>query len=337
MGAVLIEQQSPQILGAERDALERALVEIVLACAAVAGILWLFAWRLAWRIRRLRDDAGGAIGPDGRVRRTGLAAGRRAGDEIGDLSRSVSGLLARLARYTRFLEEIPRTLRHEIANPLNTLSTSLQNLVAERPDLEDSKYVQSAERGVARIGEIVQALTDAASLEEALRDDELEPVDLARLVSRYVENFEAGCPQRRFTLRCPRDPLWVSGSDVRIEQMLDKLIDNAVAFSPPGGEIAVELDASAGRARLAVGNDGPRIPEELRERLFESMVSTRGASATERPHLGIGLYVVRLIVEHLGGRIEARDREGAGGAVFAVELPLAPPPRPDLRAPTQVP
>jgi signal transduction histidine kinase len=328
IGAVLIEQSNQEILGLQRGELERALAAIVFACLAIAGILWLFAWRLAWRILRLRDEAGGAIDADGRVRSVELVAGRRAGDEIGDLSRTVSGLLARLARYTSFLERIPRTLRHELSNPLNSLSTSLQNLVSERPDLVDSKYVQSAERGVARIGEIVQGLTEAASLEQALRDDEPEQVDLATLVSRYVENFAAGCPQRRFALRGAREPVTVSGSSFRIEQLLDKLVDNAVAFSPENGEIAVELATSGSRARLSVSNDGPPIPAEIRERLFDSMVSTRGSGAIDRPHLGIGLTIARRIAEHMGGTIEARDRADGEGAVFVLELPLATPTAP---------
>jgi signal transduction histidine kinase len=337
MGAVLIEQSNQEILGLERDELERALVAIIVACLAIVGILWLFAWRLAWRIHRLRDEAGGAIDADGRVLRVELAAGRRAGDEIGDLSRTVSGLLVRLARYTSFLEQIPRTLRHELSNPLNSLSTSLQNLVSERPDLTDSKYVQSAERGVARIGEIVQGLTEAASLEQALRDDESEPIDLAALVSRYVENFAASCPQRRFSLRGAAEPVRISGSGFRIEQLLDKLVDNAVAFSPANSEIAVALLASEGRARLSVSNEGPPIPDEIRERLFDAMVSARGSGAIDRPHLGIGLYVVRRIVEHMGGSIEARNRDDGAGAVFTLDLPLAAATVPPGRPPQQLP
>jgi signal transduction histidine kinase len=248
-----------------------------------------------------------------------VIAGRRAGDEIGDLSRTVSGLLTRLSRYTAFLEQVPRTLRHELSNPLNSLSTSLQNLVADQPELEKSKYLKSAERGVARIGEIVESLTDAASLEQALRDDEPERIDLALLVARTVENVAAGRPERRFALHVPEPPVGVMASGFRIEQLLDKLLDNAVAFSPEGAEISVELVAAGGEARLSVFNPGPPIPDELLERVFDSMVSTRGAG--DRPHLGIGLYVVRLILEHLGGRVEARNREG--GVVFELALPLA--------------
>jgi signal transduction histidine kinase len=322
MGAVLIEQANRQILGLQRAQLERALYAIVAACVTIAGILWLFALRLVWRIHRLRDEASAAIDEDGRVLHTEVAAGRRAGDEVGDLSRTISGLLGRLSRYTDFLEQIPRTLRHELSNPLNSVSTSLQNLVTDQPELEDSKYVQSAERGVARIGEIIAGLTDAASLEQALRDDEPERIDLADLVARYVENFAATCSQRHFVLRVGDEPVLVRGSGFRIEQLLDKLVDNAVAFSPRGSEIEVGLQVASGRARLSVANAGAGVPEAIRERVFDSMVSDPAASSSGRPHLGIGLYVVRLICEHMGGTASVRDREG-GGAVFVVDLPVA--------------
>jgi signal transduction histidine kinase len=322
MGAVLIEQSNRQILGLQRAQLERALFAIIAACIAIAGILWGFALRLVWRIHRLRDEASAAIDDDGRVLAVALVAGQHAGDEVGDLSRTISGLLARLADYTEFLEQIPRTLRHELSNPLNSLSTSLQNLVTDHPDLEDSKYVQSAERGVARIGEIVEGLTDAASLEQALRDDEPERVDFAHLVARYVENFAASCPRRKFLLRADGEPVFVVGSAFRMEQMLDKLIDNAVAFSPPDSEIEVELGVAGNRTRLLVGNAGPGVPDSIRDRVFDSMVSAPAASTSGRPHLGIGLYVVRLIVEHMEGSVEVRGRDG-GGAIFVVDLPLA--------------
>jgi two-component system sensor histidine kinase ChvG len=322
MGAVLIEQSNRQILGLQRAQLERALFAIIAACIAIAGILWGFALRLVWRIHRLRDEASAAIDDDGRVLAVALVAGHHAGDEVGDLSRTISGLLARLADYTEFLEQIPRTLRHELSNPLNSLSTSLQNLVTDHSDLEDSKYVQSAERAVARIGEIVEGLTDAASLEQALRDDEPERVDFAHLVARYIENFAASCPRRKFLLHVDDEPLFVVGSAFRMEQMLDKLIDNAVAFSPPDSEIEVELRVAGNRTRLFVGNAGPGVPDSIRDRVFDSMVSAPAASTSGRPHLGIGLYVVRLIVEHMAGSVAVRGRDG-GGALFVVDLPLA--------------
>jgi len=323
VGAVLIEQANDQILALPRLALLRERNAIIVACVVIAAIFWLFAWRLAWRIHRLSDQAGHAIDPSGRVNSSVLDADSGAGDELGDLSRAVSGLLARLARYTSFLERVPATLRHELSNPLNSLSMSLQNLVSERPQVGESKYLKSAERGVARIGEIVESLTEAASLEEALRHDELEPIDLAAVVRGYVENFASGCPQRRFSVRgaCEAVPIFASG--FRIEQLLDKLIDNAVASSPENSEITLSLTEVRDGIRLRIGNEGPLIAEEIREQLFESMFSTRKASPNGQTHMGLGLYVVRAIVESLGGRAEVENPTDRSGPVFAIELPAA--------------
>ncbi|MBW2387210.1 MAG: hypothetical protein JRG89_02130 [Deltaproteobacteria bacterium] len=323
VGAVLIEQANDQILALPRLALLRERNAIIMACVVIAAIFWLFAWRLAWRIHRLSDQAGHAIDPSGRVKSTVLDADAGAGDELGDLSRAVSGLLARLARYTSFLERVPATLRHELSNPLNSLSMSLQNLVSERPEVGESKYLKSAERGVARIGEIVESLTEAASLEEALRHDELEPIDLAAVVRGYVENFASGCPQRRFAVRGASEAIPVFASGFRIEQLLDKLIDNAVASSPENSEITLSLTQVQDGIRLRIGNEGPPIAEEIREQLFESMFSTRQASPNGKTHMGLGLYVVRAIVESLGGRAEVENPTDRSGPVFAIELPVA--------------
>jgi len=323
IGTVRIEQSNREILGHQRAALERVLIAMAAACAAIAGALWWFAWRLGRRLRRLRDEASGAIDENGRIRRSALESERGAGDELGDLSRSISDLLARLSRYTSFLEQLPRTLRHEISNPLNTLSTSLQNLVHERPELEKSRYIESAERGVARVGEILEGLTVAASFEESLHDDELEEVDLAELTRCYVESFAAVETERSFQLRVTGSPVRVRASAFRLEQLLDKLVDNAVSFSTPGSAIEIALSASKGSARLSVANEGPPLPEGPRAQLFDSMVTSRPAGGGNRAHLGIGLYAVRLIAEHAGGAAEARDRADGNGVVVRVELPLA--------------
>jgi len=320
VAAVLIEQANDQILALPRLALLRERNAIVIACFVIAGVFWLFASRLAWRIHRLSDEAGRAIDPNGRVKSTALDADCLAGDELGDLSRAVSGLLARLARYTSFLERVPATLRHELSNPLNSVSMSLQNLVYEHPDVAESKYLKSAERGVARIGEIVESLTEAASLEEALRHDELESIDLAAVVRGYVENFAAGCPQRQFALHGADEVIEVVASGFRIEQLLDKLVDNAVASSPEGSEIRLSLSQVAGRVLLRVGNEGGPIGEEVRERMFESMFSGREGSSGGGVHMGLGLYVVRAIVESWGGRVGVEEQGERGGVVLWVEL-----------------
>ena len=328
-GVVLIEQSNLQTLTAREERLSEFFLAILLACLFVGTLLSLFAARLGWRIHRLRDEAAGAIDAVGRVQTQEITTAARARDEVGDLSRTLSELLGRLGAYTRFREEIPRVLRHEINNPLNTLSLSLQNLGSEDPDLKANPYMQSAERGVRRIHEIIETVTEAANLEQTLGEEALEPMDLAALVDDYcrscVLNFNDRFNNRRFRVIGTEEPAWVRGSDLHIERLLDKLIDNAVEFSEPGSEIEVALEKRGANLRLTVSNAGPTLsPEEL-EKVFDAMFSNHPAEAEATPgqagtpHLGIGLYIVRLIAESMGGRSFARNRAAGDGVRGGVD------------------
>ena len=302
---------------------DRVIVLSLVSLLVVFVVLVAFAGRLAWRIRQLRREASAAIDPRGRLRANALQSAMNAGDEIGDLARSVSGLLAKLQQHNQFLENMPRTLRHEINNPLNTLSTSLQNLADENPEVRDSKYLDSAKRGVMRIGAIVQNLADAANLEESLEAEELEIVDLEQLIESYVANCRVVHKDCEFAFRGTGHPVYARVSDYRIEQLLDKIIDNAIDFHRPNSPIKVQLDQLKDFLRITVANRGPTLPPAAEETLFDSMVSHRGAEARNRLHFGLGLYVVRVIAEHHGGSVRGMNLPDGSGVVVIVQLPLA--------------
>jgi two-component system sensor histidine kinase ChvG len=114
--------------------------------------------------------------------------------------------------------------------------------------------------------------------------------------------------------------LVMTGSDVRIEQLLDKLVENARDFTPAGGTITLSLERSSADLLLRVCNDGPPLPEPIRGQLFDSMLSLRDAGDPQRPHPGIGLFVARAIAEAHGGGLTAANRKDGGGAEFIVRL-----------------
>jgi signal transduction histidine kinase len=323
IGTVVVEQNIDDILRFQRTALEQVLLLTLLSLLAIFLALIAFAGRLAWRIRNLRQEASSAIDARGRLRRGGLLNEMNAGDEIGDLARSVSNMLEKLKQHNGFLENMPRTLRHEINNPLNTLSTSLQNLAEEHPDIDTSKYLESAKRGVHRIGSIVQNLADAANLEEALEAEELEEIDLNQLIASYVANCDASHANISFEYSGSKTPAIVLVSDFRIEQMLDKLVDNAVDFHRSDTPISVHLECFGDIAQIAVANRGPALPEAKLQSIFDSMVSHRGPD--NRLHFGLGLHVVRIIAEHHGGTAKAVNLEDRSGVVLLIQLPLSNP------------
>ncbi len=321
LGTVIVEQDTEQILSFQRTALEQVILFSVLSLLAVFVALLAFAGRLAWRIRSLRREASAAIDQHGRLKTDQLKNEMHAGDEIGDLARSVSHMLTKLHQHNRFLENMPRTLRHEINNPLNTLSTSLQNLAEENPDIRSSKYLESAKRGVMRIGAIVQNLADAANLEEALEAEDLEVLDIQELLKSYVANCSITHAATEFVYRGERAPVFAKVADYRIEQLLDKIVDNATDFHRVNSPIKVQLDRGRDFLSITVANRGPLLPTEVQDSLFDSMVSHRGQHS--QLHFGLGLYVVRMIAEYHGGSVQANNLSDGSGVAFVVQLPLA--------------
>jgi len=319
-GAVIVEETGNAVLTQRNRAFER-LFNIVLAVLLVGSLaLTLYATWLSSRIRRLRDDAERAIDERGRVLRP--LASSQAGDEIGDLSRSFGSVLARLSEYASYQEKMASRLSHELRTPIAVVRSSLDNL-RQTPLPDDARvYMTRAQEGLARLTQILTRMTEAARLEQSLSAVERERFDLSAVVAGCVDGYRLAYPTANIEYRAPSSPITIDGAPDLIAQMLDKLVANAVEFAA-GGAIEIALDHGDARAALAVGNDGPPLPDAEPERLFESMVSIRGGGATASPHLGLGLYIVRLIAQFHGGSVRAQNRDDGSGVVVTVVLPLA--------------
>lgn len=159
-------------------------------------------------------------------------------------------------------------------------------------------------------------------MEQAIRDTDPQPFDLAAVVEACAGAYADIYPERRFALRMGTKNAEVVGSGELVAQLIDKLIDNAVGFSAEGSTITISLEDRGGDLDLSVANPGPTLPDEMRERLFDSLVSVRkGPHDDGRPHLGLGLYIVALIAEFHGGSVTADNLPDGGGAVFRVRFP----------------
>jgi two-component system sensor histidine kinase ChvG len=320
-GAVVVEETTNRVLVERNRAFER-LFNIVLAVLLVGSIaLTVFASRLSARIRRLRDDAEAAIDAQGRTRAP--LASSSAGDEIGDLSRSFASALERLSQYTAYQEAMAGRLAHELRTPMAVVRSSLDNLHDAALPGEARVYIDRARTGLARLNAILTRMTEATRLEGALRDSERERFDLAEVVRGCVDGYRLAYRDVPIAFTPPAEPFAVLGAPDLCAQMLDKLIANAVEFRT-GGEIDVTLTAHEAGARLTISNEGPPLPEAMAERLFDSMVSVRGPGREgDGPHLGLGLYIVRLIAQFHGGVVRADNRADARGVTVTVELPLS--------------
>ena len=199
--------------------------------------------------------------------------------------------------------------------------SSLDNLESEGVRGDQRGYLDRAREGTVRLQSILAALGAASRVEESIQQAERVSFDLAELARAAVAGYRDAFPGARFVLEVPADGCLLYGAPELIAQMLDKLVENAVDFTPPGGTITVRLIRADGNYQLSVENDGPSIPDPMLGRLFESLFEHRQGT-DDRPHFGLGLYIVRLIAEFHDGRAIAANRSGGGGASFSVILPL---------------
>src|SRR5213083_2582120 len=324
-GAVVVEESTNPILSVRSRALERLLVLTLAAFAVAAAVLIWFATRISTRIRRLRDEAETAIDARGRLAHphSRLLTAQNAGDEIGDLSRSFSAMLAKLSQHHAYLESMASRLSHELRTPIAVVRSSLENLKLSPG--EARVYIDRAEEGLRRLGTILTRMSEATRLEQGLASFERERFDLGAVVAACVEGYRLAYPERPFELRRAQEKAVTLGSPDLAAQLLDKFVANAVDFAAAGKRdepIRISLSVANGFIELGVENKGPLLPEEMRGKLFESMVSVRGERRGEgksvEPHLGLGLYIARLIAEFHGGEVHARNLpSGEGVAVSA--------------------
>jgi dedicated sortase system histidine kinase len=321
LGTVVVEQSTNQILHQQKDVLENVMSVTLLVLITVATALLLFASRLTLRIRRLRDATDSAIDTDGRIVNQKISADHKAGDEIGDLSRSVSNMLGRLSQYTNYLRGLPDTLAHELSNPLNVVNSSLHNLSQESPSIAESKYIERAKNGINRIGSILRNLTEAANLEQAMQSETREKVDLIVLIESYMEGYALSNPEQAFELTKLSEVLWVDAAPDYIAQALDKLVDNAIDFAATDTAIVFKAKRIEGFAQIDVINQGSLLPDGMSERIFEPLVSL-GRKDAQKTRLGMGLYIVKLITNFHRGDIIARNLSNGRGVIFSLSLPI---------------
>ena len=324
VGAVLVSNSDSQILSRQRDTLLTVFFTTLALAFIVFMSLLVFSSWLTFRINRLNMQTSALIDDSGRFISHVDLSDTHYKDEIGELSRGFSRLLDRLNNYTDFLESVPSMLRHEILNPVNTISMSLQNLSKENKNVSsDTDSIHIANQAVLQLQLIVSSLTEAANIEEALTQDEVEKFDVAALLKEYVTNTKLKHPDFNFLYQGENQGVFVEGSDIRIVQLLDKIKDNALDFSLPESEILFQLDMNQHQqVDIRVKNEGDNIPQAQLDVLFQGMVSRRSVKTTT-PHLGIGLYVSQKIAKFHQGQLQIANRRDKQGVEVVLLLPIA--------------
>ena len=317
-GVVVASQSSERYLSLTDRAFSRLLYYSLLALLISALGLLGYASLLSWRIRRLSRASAGVIRPDGSLNDEFPVSSTR--DEIGELSRQYAELLRRLKEYTEYLRTLSRKLSHELRTPIAVIQSSLDNLEAGDAD-NGELYVQRAREGLSRLGNILTAMSEATRLEESVHNNVPEDYELTALCEELMAAYRGIYDEQNLHFDPGPEPIAAHGVPDLVAQMLDKLVDNAASFTPEGGDITLALTGLPdGDVEISVRNEGPLLPEEMQHQLFDSMVSVRDKS--DRVHLGLGLHIVRLIVDFHGGSARAENLPDHSGVVFRIRLPL---------------
>ncbi|MBT2115803.1 histidine kinase [Dyella sp. LX-66] len=327
-GVLLLEQSSRAVPLLANRALLGLLATSFGVLLVAGGILLAFATRLSLRLSRLRNAAERAQANDGRLDGQMLARFPMtdAQDEIGDLARSFERLFEVVGGYTDYLRTLASKLSHELNTPLAIVKSSLDNLehsLTDRDALppEAAPYLARARDGVARLGTLVRAMSEASRMERAIAAAEPEDVDLAEVVRGCADAYRPLAGTRRLDCVLPDGPLRLHCAPELIAQALDKLFDNALSFTPEGGWMRLSLRAAGDGAEIELANQGEPLPAAMQGRLFDSLVSLRDkARPGDVPHLGLGLYVVRLVAERHHGVASARNLEDGSGVAFTLSL-----------------
>jgi len=316
IGRLEVTQTADRWIHLRDHALTRMLnFTLATSVVFVTAMLGFAAW-LALRLSRLR------LASESALTRSGLVTTfpeTQARDELGDLARGFQRLLSRLNEYTGYLRTLAGKLAHEIRTPLTIVRSSLENLESEPVSDAARTYLERARQGSERLNAILVAMGAATRVEEAIGGAERAEFDLVALLNSAVAAYRGAFPERRFGTEFPDEAVILSGAPDLIVQLLDKLIDNAADFSPVGANILVRLRLEPAAAVIEVENPGPALPVHLEGKLFESLWQSR-AGPDNRPHFGLGLYIVRLIAEFHGGEARASNLPDGTGVRVAVRL-----------------
>jgi len=320
MGAVVVEQTTNGIRTLRNKALEQQF-HFFLAVIVIGTLaLFLLASRISWRIRKLRDATEDAIDNHGKI--VGQISPSHANDEIGDLSRTFHSVLGKLGQYNTYLENMASRLSHELRTPVAIVNSSLDNLSDEGQSAASQQYIERAKDGIQRLSKILSNMSEATRLEQAIQNNERETFIVSEVLQGCVQGYALVYPKQTFALHMEdtcRD-VSLSGSPELFAQMLDKIIANAVDFSEAATPIRLHLSHSDRGLDLHISNQGLLLPEDMQDRLFDSMVSLRKTQSSEQAHLGLGLYIAKIIAQYHHAQINISNLKDRSGVVVSLSF-----------------
>lgn len=317
-GAVVMSRPTDDIRQ-DIHAIRLAILQIFLGSIVLAMVLTLMVSTTIVRpLRQLRKEAGEILDRRGRLRGRFKTITKH--DEIGDLSRALERLTRRLEQHQQATEAFASDVSHEFKNPLASIRMATEMLSQVDTPNERARFLRIAESEIARMENLLSQVREITVIDAEIQKEDKTQVNISEMLRRIVEGFRLREKDRvSFDLHIPEQPLVVNASEDRLLQVFENVLDNAVSFSSSVNVLAESADKSV---VVRIRDHGPGIPQENLERIFDRFFTYRPEEQRHHRHTGLGLSIVKAIVEGYGGSVSAAN-ETDGGAIFEVRLPAA--------------
>ena len=306
---------------------QRALLATIMAAVILVSIL-LSVFLARTIVRPLRRLALAAHRVRlGRAREVNVPRLPSRADEIGLLARSISDMSQSLRQRIDNIEAFAADVTHELKNPLASLRSAMDGLDRVDDPALKQKLIAVAREDVIRLDRLINDISEAARTDAELARATFEWVDLGPLIEQIVASWENRREKGDASIAFARPrkaTAVVMGKPDRLARAINAIIDNAVSFSPPGGLVEIAASRVGDEVRIRIDDEGPGVPQEAREAIFNRFHSVRPEGENFGRHSGLGLAIAEAIVKGHDGEIDVQDRDDApSGARFTIRLPAA--------------
>lgn len=299
---------------------------IILATLLLSALLSVFLARtIATPLRHLARAAQQVR--LGRAREVSVPLLPERRDEIGLLARALHDMTQSLRYRIDATEAFAADVTHELKNPLASLRSAVDSLERVEDPALRRQLLDVVRHDVHRLDRLIVDIAEVSRLDAELSRARFERVDLGQMIEELLGLWEDRGAQRSVRLAFARPRAGtavIMGEGSRLARVLDNVVDNAISFSPPEGLVEIAATAVGSRIIVSIEDEGPGVPEDARDAIFNRFNSMRPEGEDFGRHSGLGLAIAKAIVEGHDGRIAVEDRhDGRPGARFVISFPGA--------------
>ena len=328
LGVLLLSMKDEKV-NATFSSYQKELIIAVIIALIITSALSLYLSRsitkpilsLASAAERIKDDRSG---------RSEIPEASKRDDELGDLSKALTEMTNNLWQRFDAIERFAADVAHEIKNPLTSIKSAVETATKIRDSDKRDQLLALILDDVNRLDRLITDISDSSRLDAELSRETFEPIDIKSLLLAFHElrKFQKRFEQKLLTINIRKDenqPL-IFGHEGRIVQVIDNIVDNAVSFAPTNSKINITLCANTTNVKITIDDEGPGIPKNKLDSIFERFYSERPPAEKFGLHSGLGLSICKQIIEAHNGKISVENRtdyqNDITGAQFVITLPI---------------